>query len=551
MVVALRGWIARLRHDKRGTAVVLLAASLMALAGAGGIAVDIGSVYLAKRQLQGVADAAALAAVQGSLGDGGRTSAQALIDHSRVSGVSIATITPGQYSRDATLAPAARFTPDTMAPTAARLTVQRTVPLFFGRLLTGKTGMTISAQATAAKMDLTAFSIGTKLAGLSGGIANQLLSSLTGTSLNLSVVETGQLASANVDLLRFADALRVRLNMQGSSYAAVFGQQVPLAQIVRAIADVAPDSYTATILNGMATNLPNTTATLSHLIDLGPLGQGAPSGTSTGLLQVDVFSLLRSIFTDAAGGSSNTTLSLSVPGLTSVKLIIAGGNVANSPWLTVTRSQDVVIRTAATRIYLDVRAGVSLPGIASIRIPVYVELAAAEARLSAIRCTGNTLTDGVTLAVTPSVGSIAIADVDPAAVTNFAVVPAKAPAVLVDILGTRVNAYANIALGGMSAQSVSFSKDDIANNVTRTVTTNDLSSGLATSLAKNVQISVTVLGITLTVGPLVTAVASQLLVLTPLLDGILNEVLGVLGVKVGAADVRVNQLRCGAATLVA
>ena len=51
----------RLLVDKRGGISVLLAGSLFMLAGAATVAVDLGSVYLAKRQLQGVADAAALA----------------------------------------------------------------------------------------------------------------------------------------------------------------------------------------------------------------------------------------------------------------------------------------------------------------------------------------------------------------------------------------------------------------------------------------------------------------------------------------------------------
>ncbi|HEX7822043.1 MAG TPA: pilus assembly protein TadG-related protein [Sphingobium sp.] len=543
----------RLWQDRRGAAAVLLATSLMALSGAAAVAVDVGSLFLAKRQLQGVADAAALAAAQGSLSDGGSASARALIDRSGVPDVSIATITPGVYARDATLAPTARFTAGTTAPTATRLTLERTVPLFFGRLLLGKSGMVIRTQATAARVDMAAFSIGTRLVGLSGGIANQLLSSLAGTNLNLSLVETGQLASANIDILRFADALRLRLNKQGSSYADLFGMQVPLNEIVRAMADAAPDGYTGTILNTIAGALPNSNVMLSHLIDLGPLGSGTGGGgTSSGMLQVDLFSLLRSVLGDARGGAYDTMLNVSVPGLTSVKLILAGGTGASSPWLTVTRSQDVVVRTAAARIYLEAKAGVSLLGLglASLRIPVYVELAAAEARLSAIRCTGNAATDGVTLAVTPSAGSIAIADVDSATVTNFAITPAKQPAVLVNVLGTRINGFADVALGGMQAQSVSFSRDDIAAHRTKTVSTTDLTAGIASSLAQNTQISVTTLGITLNAGPLVGAVAGQLLALAPLLDGVLTEATGILGVKVGAADVRVDQIRCGVPSLV-
>jgi uncharacterized membrane protein len=542
--------LSRLRHDRRGAAVVLLGASLMGLTGAAAVAVDVGSLFLAKRQLQGVADAAALAAAQSMANDGGAASAQALIDRSGVPNVALTGITPGQYVRDATVPAAARFQAVSTAPTAARVTVERTVPLFFGRLLTGKQGLIIRTLATAARVDMAAFSIGTRLVGLSGGIANQLLSALAGTNLNLSLVETGQLASANIDLLHFADALRVRLNMQGSSYADVFGTPVPLQQIVRAMADAAPDGYSGTILSGIAGQMPNTAITLSQLIDLGPMGTGSASGNA-GLVQVDLFSFLRSLLGAAQGNSYTATLNVAVPGLTSVKLILAGGNSASSPWLTVTRARDIVVRTGAARIYLDARVAVILPGIASLRVPVYIELAASEARLSDIRCNGDALNDGVSLSVTPSAGSIAIADVDSAAIPDFSTVPAKAPATLVNILGTRVNAYADIALGGLQSQNVWFSKADIAAHRTRTVTTKDLTNGIATTLAQNIQISTTILGITLNAGPLVSAVAGQLLSVTPLLDTLLNEVTGILGVKIGAADVRVDGLRCGVPMLVA
>ncbi|MET0363531.1 MAG: pilus assembly protein TadG-related protein [Sphingobium sp.] len=538
-----------LSQDRRGVAAILFAFSLMALAGAAAAAVDIGSLFLAKRQLQGIADAAVLAAAQGDISGQGAASAQSIINRAGIDGIQIGTLTTGSYARDKSVAMAARFTQGSTSPSAAQLTLQRTVPLFFSKLLLGKSGLTIRAHATAARVNMAAFSIGTKLAGLSGGIANDLLSSIADTNLNLSLVDTQGLASADIDLLGFADALRVRLNMQGATYADVFGANIPLSTLMQALGDAAPTSGSATTLQGLAARLGTGSVRLSDIIDLGPLGQSTTRGNDNAI-KVDALSFLRSLLIQSKGGSYEASLDVTVPGLTSVKLIVAGGGVAKSPWLTVTQAKDVVIRTAAARIYLDTRVVTALPGILSLRVPLYAELAAAEARLSDIRCDGGG-SDGVTLAVTPSVGSVAIADIHAEDIDNFAVPMAKQPAVLLNVLGTKINAYADLALGGLSSQSVLFTRDDIANHRTRTVSTRDLTTGVASSLVSNVQLSVTTLGLTVNAGPLVNSLAGVLLSVAPSLDGLLNQVTGVLGVKLGAADVRVDRMRCGVPTLVA
>lgn len=539
----------KLGPDRRGAAAILFAFSLTALAGAAAAAVDIGSLFLAKRQLQGITDAAALAAASGNISTQGTTSAQGIITRSGVSGITISQITAGTYARDKSVAISARFAGGGSAPSAAQVTLERQVPLFFAKLLLGRSATTVRAHATAARVNMAGFSIGTRLAGLSGGIANDLLSSLAGTNLNLSVIDTQGLASADVDVLGFADALKVRLNMQGATYAELFGANIPLQTLVQALGDAAPSGGSSTVLQQVAARLGTTSVRLSDMIDLGPLGQNVTKGSEGGI-RVDALSFLRSLLTQANGGTMNSSLDVTVPGLLSTKLTVVGGSAARSPWLTVTQAKDVVIRTAAARIYLDAKVGTSLAGLVSLRIPVFAELAAAEARLSDIRCDGSG-SDGVTLAVTPSVGSIAIADVPPGDLANFALPVTKQPAVLANILGTRINAFADMGLGGLQAQNVLFTKADIDNHITRTVSTNDLTTGLATSLSKNVQLSVTTLGITLNAGPLVSSLGGLLLTTAPLLDGILGQVTGVLGVKLGSADVRVDRMRCGVPMLVA
>lgn len=529
--------------DRRGGISVLLAGSMFMLAGAATVAVDLGSVYLARRQLQGVADAAALAGAQG-----GTEAATQLLERSGVAGVRMQSLETGTYAADPAVAVAERFRADPFVSSAARVTVTRRVPLFFGRLLVGRDGVSMSARAVAARSDVAAFSLGTGLASLSGGLPNMLLSSLAGTELNLSVLDSNGLLGANLDLLRVADALRIRLGRDGVAYGALFDRDIPLAELLGAMADVSVGSPAAATLLALAGRIPGRSVRLSDVIDLGPVG-GAASPTGQPSILIDAFSMLRMILSPPSGTSVPMDLNVSVPGLTATRLmLIRGAGEAHSPALAVTASRDVVIRTGQMRLYLDSSLSALLPGIASVRVPIYIELAAAEARLSQVDCGSP---GGVTLTVKPSLGSAALGDVDTAALTNFAVAPNVRPAVLAQALGTRVTGASHILLGGTQSHTVSFSTADIAAQKTKTVSTGDLTGGIAASLMQRAQIRVTLLGITLDASPLVGSVGGVLSATAPVLDGIVNNVMGTLGVRLGTADVRVHQRRCGIATLVA
>jgi uncharacterized membrane protein len=534
----------RLATDRRGGATVLLAGSLFMLAGAATVAVDLGSVYLARRQLQGIADAAALAAAQG-----GRSAAEQLVTQSGVSGVKLSTLENGAYTADSSVAVGNRFRAGDASGGATRVEVTRRTPLFFGRLLVGRDGVDLAARAVAARSDAAAFSLGTGLASLSGGLPNMLLSSLAGTELNLSVMDYNGLVSANVDLLRFADALKVRTGRNDDSYATLFDRQIPISDLLGAMGDSIAGSQAATTLLTLASRIPGRSVRLSDIVDLGP-ARNATNSTGQPNILLDAFSMLRMVLSPASGTSVPMDLKVAIPGLTSTRLmIVTGEGQTRTPLVSITSKKDVVLRTAQTRIYLESTVASVLAGIATIRIPLYIELAAAEARLSDIQCGDN---GGVTLAVTPSVGTAALADIDVDALTNFST-PANPRAALLaqTLLGTKVSAYTNISLGGTQAQNVFFSPSEISGQQVKTVSTRDVTQGIAASLTNQTQVTVSVLGITISNSPLSPLVGAVLGTTAPLLDGILNGVTATLGVRIGTADVRVHQRRCGIASVVA
>ena len=536
--------------DSRGAATILFAASLVSLIGASAVAVDTGSIYLAKRRLQGLADGAALASAAGNLQAGARPDAQAMLDHSNGDGVRIASIAAGTYRRDATIAPEDRFSVGPAAPNALQIKLEQDVPIFFGKIITGKSTVTIGARATAARVDMAAFSVGSRLLTLSGGLPNQILSGLAGTHLNLSVLDGQSLADLDIDLLGFADALGARTGMEGATQADIFSQTVTLAQAIDALGDSAAGKAGALILHSIAAKLGNDTLRMDQLIDLGPVGRNGVSDPHNPIT-VDALSLVRAVL-GANGGKTVIDVQAALPGVTATRLtLLLDGTRRESPWMTVTERHDVVVRTAQARLYVESDIGIPLAGIASLRLPILVELASAEARLSDIRCTGDSLRDGVDLLVTPSIGNISIADLDPAALENFAIKPTLRPAVLAQAPATQIKAQAHVTLGGAHAQTVHFSRGDVDSRTMRSVSTNDALQATASSLIANTQLSITLLGIPLSTGPVVKLVGSTLALVAPPLDGLLNQLTSLLGVRLGIADVRVERMRCGTPVLVA
>ena len=99
----------RFQRDQKGAVAMILAFALPAIVGFAAVSVDLGSVYLTTRHLQGVADLAAMAAARDL--PNAQAAAQATVgDNSFASTVSAA-VTTGQYVADPNTPAASRFTP--------------------------------------------------------------------------------------------------------------------------------------------------------------------------------------------------------------------------------------------------------------------------------------------------------------------------------------------------------------------------------------------------------------------------------------------------------
>jgi uncharacterized membrane protein len=530
-----------------GNVTILFGGGLLAFLGVAALAVDATNLYLAKRHAQGIADSAALAAA-GNIENAGGAAAAAR-NANPMQGLTIVSVEPGQYADDPTIAAGKRFVVGADDANAARVRVHVDVPLYFARIF-GKPTVPVEARGTAARIDLVAFSIGSRLAGVNGGLPNAMLSQLAGTDLQLSAMDYQALAGGQLDILKFSEALRSQLNVQTATFGELMNMQASLPQISRAMAASVTDAQASSVLRAVADRLPQTSTKLSSLIDLGPLAGETKSDPSRPIT-VDAFSMLRGTLELGGQHQISTDLAATVPGLTSTKLTVAiGERPANSPWLRVTAAHDVEVRTAQTRIYLDTQVAPQL-GLASLRVPIYVELAAATAKLKDVSCTGGSKKATVKLMVTPSIGEAAIADVDPAALGNFQVAPALNRVTMLKTPVATVTGFADVKLGGVDPQEVFFSASDIASHSVKHVSTNDLLQGVVSSLISRIDLNVNVLGLGLGVGALTALVGQVLNQAAAPLDGVYSQVTSLLGVQVGQADVWVNGVRCGTPVLVA
>ncbi|WP_294303170.1 pilus assembly protein TadG-related protein [uncultured Sphingomonas sp.] len=539
----LRNW-----RDRRGNISIVMAGGLTMLTAAGALGVDTASLFLERRRVQGIADAAAMAAASAPLT--GEDEARAVLAFPANGGTSLVAVIPGRYTADPTIAADARFQTDWIAPDAARVTVEGGADTIFGRALGLGPRVAISATATAARIDTAAISIGTRFAALDGGVANAVLSGLAGSELSLSVMDYNALSSADVDLLTWLDALHGKADLDVGTFGELIAADIRLSDAISALADTTASLHAAQVLRALAGRVADRNVRLRDVIDLGPLAESS-SADPKRPITVGALSLLReAILIGGEARALTLDLSPAIPGLTSTRYRLEIGERTNAtPWLAVGRARQVTVRTAQARLLLDTRLLNAPLGLGTIRVPIVAELASAEGHLSQVDCSRGT-GPAATIDVVPSLGRVAIADIDEGSFSQFTLPLVLRRATVAALPLVSATALADIRLEGTTAQAVRFNADDIAAGRTKSVHTNNIVGGVAASLVRSVDLRVSVLGLGLSAGVLTSTLGNTLSVAAPALDALLDTTLSLAGLQLGEADVKVDALRCGVPLLV-
>lgn len=551
-------------RQREGNIAITAAAALPLLAGSAGLAVDYAKLTLEKREAQTIADLAAIGAAA-NIDDPAAAIRAYLADNdldyvlkgpNGYSDVAGRTVSPlpgsaviaferGRYSPDPAISIAERFEPDTASPNAVRVQLKKTGELHFASLFADPPEISVTGTAYAPAM--ASFSIGSRLASLKGGIANQLLDQLLGTQINLKAMDYEALLDTDISLLSFLDALATEVDLTAASYEELLSTTVSISDFTAALAATDGASGAESVLLDLAsaTSRSDAEISLAAFLDAGPLADAA-IGTRPGFdVAASALSILSAAATVANGGSQiDLDLGVGVPGLASVEVdIVIGEPPQGSSWIAI-GEKGATVRTAQTRLRLNVTIG-GHGAISLVNLPLYLEVAYGEARLADLDCDSGS----VTVAARPGLLEAAIGHVGDRDFEDFNREPVVRRAKLVNLLLTSIEASAHLESSNIRMTDVVFSRSEIDRGEIKTVRTKNILESLTRSLIERLEVRL--LGLDLLGGGLLQKLLAEIIggVASPL-DSLINELLMTLGVGIGEADIKVTGLECGRSVLV-
>ncbi|MGE5758355.1 MAG: TadG family pilus assembly protein [Sideroxydans sp.] len=533
------------RQRQTGVISVLAAVTLGAAIIVAALAVDLGHIFWAKRDLQKAADLASLSA----LTDLSQASAIAQqiakknnFDYQNAA--NSLTVTTGIYDW-----PNRAFAPGGAAASlnSVEVKTETTVPYFF---LPGSKRVT--ATAIAASDAVAGFSLGSFIARLDttdSALLNGVVGGLLGGSVSLDIGSYKGLAAANVTLAGLQAALGL------SSVGDVLNANLTLASLLDASITALNNNGDAASLNaaGILGSLraavsPSLSLRVGDLIRVDADNPQSAANAEVNLLQM----ILLGAELGNANGSNfiSRPLAVSIPGVASIDLALSlngkpsiaigpARRDSNGAWMTQAYAAPVRLRLNMTLLG-TVGGGV-------VNLPIYIEGGAANAALTGIQCRSPKNSSAVTIQTQPGLLAAYIGEVSDAAMQNYSVPVTVSEATLVNVLGlVRVTGSAYVPLQGASQELV-FNGPFDSNN-TQTATSG---LGIGGLLNSNLVLTPHVLGLGLGVGAILNSLTSLLGgVLGPVLDGLLNPLLSMLGLQLGGADLTAFYLSCGVPQLV-
>ncbi|ERM00686.1 hypothetical protein Q644_04120 [Brucella intermedia 229E] len=546
--------------------------------------VDTSSLFLERRQLQNMADLAAVAGAA-SLSQAN----EAVLRQLQANGVDPVLMTDGydpsivngkadnktrvwvekgNYFPDKGRAVEDRFVAGGANPDAVRVRLARPGNLYFGQSFISRPAL--GATGTAATKAEAAFSVGSRLLSLNTdqSVLNGLLGGLLGTSLNLKLIDYNALAATDINLLGFLDKLAPKVGLTAGTYDQLLNTDVSVGVLATVLAEVVTNNPTAKAALGilgkdavaLATKLPvgKLLGGLGSLANAS-LGSGAGYNITANVLQLVSAAVM-------IGGKHQVDIAsgLNVPGLLGVTLkVLVGEAPVGTPFFRI-GAAGTFVRTAQIRLQLGIRVGGQsgnpLLGVEllNVNLPIAIDIASGEGELRNISCASGPPTGAnVTIAAKPGIVGIYLGEVSSFSDLNRKPSVSKTSIAKVQLylLGLPIglvdlDAKAEVKLGEKTT-SLTFNYNDIQNKKIKTAYSDDLVSSLSSSLLKNIDIDLTLLKIIkLPLGDVVGLLGVLLTpVAPPVIDNLLFGILDLLGVKLGEADVQVTGVLCQRAVL--
>lgn len=578
------------RKSQRGAIAIMAAILLPVMIIMAALAIDLGHLFYVKRHLQKVADLAAVAAAQ-------------FLANPAVSAVNVAKqngfdpgkagngyiVTPGYWNPgpgpnavpgscppwDAQCGTPSYFAAGGPNLNAVQVEATQDVPYFF---LFGK--RTVSAGAVGFNTNAAGFSLASQLLQVDtqqSALLNSILGGLLNTTLNLSAAAYNGLLNTAVNIGDLKESLNVGT----------------VNELLKANLDL-PGLYTGilTALNKQGLVNSDAQGALATLlgsgihvpgglnVNLGKiLNLSSPTDAAAAQANVNVFDLVT-----AAAMLSNgkhfiqiPNLGINLPGILTLSL---GLNVISPPSFAFGppgRNPDgtwkTQAHTAQVALGLDLTVGQLLGGL--VHLPIYLEIAPAQAHLTSLTCAAPQTGNQATIGAQTALATVILGDVPPGALDNttdpLAIQKAATGPTLVNVLGLVTISmkkpiilplspqgwdpsqqgnvgYTDLTFHGKPTQEQTIDSNLLGSGV------NTLLNALVAQLADPQSLVVSIVGIQLPLGQIAAMLVNLLLpVLQPvtqLLDAVIAPVLKLLGIQLGQALVTYNSVLCNNAVLV-
>ncbi|RDT03518.1 hypothetical protein DWU95_11205 [Burkholderia contaminans] len=592
----------RFSSRQRGAfSVMAIVALLIAVTTLG--AIGVGNLFYQRRDVQRIADMAALAAVQ-RMDDTCTQPTATATSNAQSNGLNSSngdsiSIECGRWDTAVNPKPSyyAAATPGTTQLNAAKVTVTRQVPFFFVG-----SPQPVSAVSTARSTNIDTFSVGATLAALGGvgcaggsaptsgnpGLVNGLIGGLLGASLNLNIGSYQALACTNVTVGDLVVAAGVGTVDQ------LLALKLTLPQLIQLMVNAATQTAVANV------NLQASLATLQAILSANVPGTTIGLGGTNGLLnvaladtqaavnaQVDLLDLLLVSAEIAATGKPAVTVnvpSLNLGGLTGTQLQVqiisppsigigeGGIDPSTGTWRT-------KASTAAVGVYLNVDLGTAqLPLLGAllsllnvnvdVNLPIYLQVGTGTATLNSTQCASTQAASTVVITAQPGVANLCIGKPPlngSGQISLSSTYSCTSPAQIINanVLGI---AQLTVSMSNVSVQVQGASQSHTFNGVPGieahywTVNSNALGSALSSALTQlagaTISANVGLFGASVLSVPgnfastLLTFLSGLLGPLLSSLDAVLVPLLNLLGVQVGAATVHQISLSCGVAQTV-
>ncbi len=544
--------------------VVLLATIGMAAL----VSIDVGHVFYRQRQLQSVADMAALAAAQqlrradtnaamteralaaaqASAGQNGFTGAARQDCGASPVGEDGMAVCAGVWDPNDAAAPAdgrhfrGSFDPARLSPNAVRVVVSQTVPILFG--LPGGDGRRLRAEAIGnASPPVASFSVGSGL--LNFESSRSALALLLGNTISLSAADWQGLVDTRVTL----DQLRLEAGL--GTVDELLNADLSLSRFYALVLRAAnKESLLNAILGGMPGIIDARALaaglSVGRVLDLGVLAPAMSSAADVGLNVAELLMLAAQVANKGAAVDLAGAVPL-LPGTQLALQIVEPPRMAVGP-VRASSTDPMGWETTARTSQVDLGVRLNLGGeilggsLISVNLPLRVQLGTAHSALTGMRCaaarsdrraTLNTVTTAATVCLArDDLSQCATSDV---VVTNLAGIKITASPKQQTIPGNVMTS--TLAPG---EQTSTASQGQLA--------------ALVESLARNLDVKlivapvgIPIVNLDLKLGGIVSALSSVIFgLLGPTLDGLLAA----LGIQLSNADLWVHDVDCDNTRLV-